>query len=398
MSVAEGQRPANIISRVQNILLRPSAEWDVIDAEPATTQSLILGYAAIVAAIPAIGRLVWGFEPHCFSIVIASGCVAWNPAFVVASAIAYYLVALVGVFLVGLIIDALAPSFEGAKSPTQAMKVAVYSCTAGWLAGALVIVPWVGGLLSLFGLYSLYLLYLGLPRLMKAPQDKALGYTAVVVILAIVVFLIAGAVAGSVAAMGAIGGNMMSPAAPATGTLRLGGATVDLGKMEAAAKQMEAASRRAKEGGGEVQAVDPQRLKALLPDNLAGAPRTEVEAASGGAGGMNGSNARAVYEAGARRITLSVTDLAAAGAFTAMAGAINVNTDKETPSGYEKVSTVGGRLTTERYDNQDRSGEYSILVGNRFHISAEGSGVSMDDLKAAVAAVGPDRVAAMANG
>jgi hypothetical protein len=80
-----------------------------------------------------------------------------------------------------------------------------------------------------------------------------------------------------------------------------------------------------------------------------------------------------------------------------MAGAISVSTDKETPTGYEKVSTAGGRLTTERYDNRDRRGEYTIVVANRFSISAQGSGVSMDDLKAAVAAVGPERVAAMAS-
>jgi hypothetical protein len=34
------------------------------------------------------------------------------------------------------------------------------------------------------GLYSLYLLYSGLPVLMKVPQDKAAGYTLVVVIWA----------------------------------------------------------------------------------------------------------------------------------------------------------------------------------------------------------------------
>lgn len=49
-------------------------------------------------------------------------------------------------------------------------------------------------------MYGLYLLYLGLPVLMKVPQDKALGYTVVVVIVAIVLFVIAGMVVGALAA------------------------------------------------------------------------------------------------------------------------------------------------------------------------------------------------------
>jgi hypothetical protein len=77
---------------------------------------------------------------------------------------------------------------------------------------------------------------------------------------------------------------------------------------------------------------------------------------------------------------------------------VNVQEDRETATGYEKVQTINGRLTTEKYDNQDKSGEFSIIVASRFVISAEGSGVSMDALKAAVASVGPDKLEALAHG
>ena len=51
-------------------------------------------------------------------------------------------------------------------------------------------------MLGILGLYSLYLLYLGLPVLMKAPQEKALGYTVVVIIAAVVLVVLVGLVAG----------------------------------------------------------------------------------------------------------------------------------------------------------------------------------------------------------
>jgi hypothetical protein len=46
------------------------------------------------------------------------------------------------------------------------------------------------------GLYSLYLLYLGLPVLMKSPREKAMAYTAVVILAAIVLFMVIGVIAG----------------------------------------------------------------------------------------------------------------------------------------------------------------------------------------------------------
>ena len=93
-----------------------------------------------------------------------------------------------------------------------------------------------------------------------------------------------------------------------------------------------------------------------------------------------------------------MVDLAAAGGFAAMASAVHAESDKETATGYDKEGTVNGRWTTERYDTQSKDGEYSILVGNRFEVDAEGSGIAMDDLKSAVGAVGPDRLEALAHG
>ena len=89
--------------------------------------------------------------------------------------------AIVSVFVLSLIINALAPT-SAAEEQRQAFKVAVYSYTPAWIAGVLQILPLLGILAILAGLYGLYLLYLGLPQLMKCPQDKAIGYTVVVVV------------------------------------------------------------------------------------------------------------------------------------------------------------------------------------------------------------------------
>ena len=48
----------SLISRVQNILLKPKEEWGVIDAEPATVQGIFTSYVMILAAIGPIAGLV----------------------------------------------------------------------------------------------------------------------------------------------------------------------------------------------------------------------------------------------------------------------------------------------------------------------------------------------------
>jgi len=398
MSVVGSTRSQGLIARAIGILARPKSEWDVIAPEAATTQGLILGYAAILAALPAIARAVHGLMPHCFFGV----CYTPNPMFVIVGAIVSYVISVAGVFVVGIIIDALAPNFGGEKNPVQAMKVAVYSWTAAWLAGIFIIIPWIGGVFALVGLYSLYLLYVGIPKLMKSPESQSLVYTVVVIVLAVVVFIVGGAIAGAVGGLGMVGASSLTNPGQLSGTLNINGGdgsrgSVDLGKLQSAAQQFAAQAKAQQQGGPDkIVAVDPDKLKSLLPDNVGGAPRTEIQASS--ASGVAASNAEATYSNNDVHVTVTVTDLGIARSLTAFATALNVQSDKQTATGYEKVSTINGRLTKESYDNQSKSGDFSVIVANRFSVEAQGSGVPIDTLKAAVAAVGPDRLEGLAHG
>ena len=63
-----------------------------------------------------------------------------------------------------------------------------------WIGGVFALIPALNLVTLLFSLYSVVLLYVGLPILMKVPKDRAMGYTAVVIIVAIVIFVIGQAV------------------------------------------------------------------------------------------------------------------------------------------------------------------------------------------------------------
>lgn len=391
-AVEPGSASSGLVDRVKSILLKPVETWTVIDAEPATVGGLYRGYIVPLAAIPAvcafIGAVVFGHS--------ALG-VTFRPGILpsLMSALVTYVMSLVMVYVLALIIEALAPSFDGQKDRIQALKVAAYSYTAAWVAGVLQIFPPLAIVAALLGLYSLYLLYLGLPKLMKAPDDKALGYTVVTVIVAIVLSIIIGVVAGAVGATGAMTAGLFADSGAVSGSVNVNGQNVDLGAIEAKTKQLEAMAKQMESGEG-AEATDPEVLKAYLPAAVAGFSRTELTTGSGGAAGMAGSSANGSYQKGDARMTLSVTDLGAAGALAGMASAFNVQSSTESEGRYEKIGKVDGRMTSETYDSAAKHGEYSVLVADRFMVAAEGDGVSMADLKAAVASVGVTRLEGLA--
>ncbi|MFH1034404.1 MAG: Yip1 family protein [Pseudomonadota bacterium] len=180
----------NLVERVKGILLQPKSEWQVIAAEPGTPQNLYPSYIIPLAAIGpvanVIGLAVVGMN-------MMGGHIRLGLMGALAYALVSFLLMLVFVYVLGLIIDALAPAFQAQKSPSQAFKVAAYCMTPGWLAGVFGILP---GFLAILGfllsLYGIYLLYLGILTLMRPTQEKAVIYTLVVIVPSVVIMMAMG--------------------------------------------------------------------------------------------------------------------------------------------------------------------------------------------------------------
>lgn len=182
-----------LIDRVKNILLTPKTEWPTIAAEAATVQSIFVNYVLILAAI---GPL---------ALAIATGFLGFE------FAILRYVIALVITLLLALIVDAIAPAFGGEKNFVQSLKLTAYSLTAAWVAGILLLLPWIGAVIALFALiYSCYTFYLGAPVLKKCTPEKAVGFVVVVIVCGIVLGyvlnrLLLSLVLGGVAGMSGFG-------------------------------------------------------------------------------------------------------------------------------------------------------------------------------------------------
>lgn len=428
-----------LLARIKGILLSPSTEWPRIAAEPATAGSIYMGYVAPLAAIGVIagfiGHILIGvnvpFVGHMRTGVFAG----------LATAILGFLLSFLSVFLVAWLVDVLAPTFGGQRDSLRALKVTAYSYTPAWVAGILHIIPALGVLAALAGLYGLYLLYLGLPVLMQCPKDKSVGYTVVLVICAIVIWVVIGAlstcaIAGlgfiGLGAMSSVGGNNVA-SADAAGVLsnvfggktdadraRVGEALSQLQRMGEQAERADKSSRAAPAasssgpnsaadmttalnavgqimtGGKDVQPIDFRKLKEMLPETLQGMRRNEASGQSGEAMGIKGSSATARYSDGANAsLHVEIADMGSLSGLAGLAAKFDPNMEKETDSGYERTTKVNGQLVHERYDRRAKSGEVSILIGDRISVVVDGSGVDAGALKSALKEIDLSKLAAL---
>jgi len=176
----------NVVERVKTILVTPKTEWQAIETEPGDPVYLFTNYVAILAAIPAVAGFIGMtiFGRNIFGSLVY--------------AIVSYLLTFVVVYVVALIADALAPTFGARKDQPSALKLVVYSMTPAWVAGVFLLIPPLAILIFLGALYGLYLFWLGVPALMKAPAEKSVPYTAVVVVCAIVVSVVLWWIVGQV--------------------------------------------------------------------------------------------------------------------------------------------------------------------------------------------------------
>lgn len=395
----------SIVDRAKNILLSPRTEWPVIQAEPSTIQGIYRNYLVYLAAIPAIATLI-GMSLIGFGMMGVSVRVPFTSG--LANAILGYALTLGMIYVLALVVDALAPTFKGEKNQLAAFKLVAYGSTASLVSGIVYLLPSLGIIAILGALYSIYLFYVGLPVLMKCPPEKALPYTAVLLVCGFIASLIIGAISAM--------------ALPGHQAIRMGGGgpdiairtpqgevTLNTSKMEEMARRMEEASKKMEQasksgdseavgkaaadvfaalGGGQArEPMAPADLKVLLPESVAGLTRTTWEAQSGGAMGVKGSTASASYGGdGDRKVKLEIIDSGGLAGLLSVATWMNMTGERETPESVERVYKQGTRTLRERTTRRG-SNEYTVVLQNGLVISAEGGNVDLPTLKKTVESI-----------
>lgn len=193
----------DIMARVQGILLRPKEEWVKIKEEPMPVSQLFSSYVLILAAIPAVAQFIGlGLVGRRVPFV---GLYRYGIGTGLLYAVLLYVFTVVSVYIFGIIINALAPTFSSEKNLDNAMKLAVFSMTPSWVASVLYIIPFLGILVILASLYGIYLLYLGfMTPVMNTPKEKAVGYLVVSIVVAVVLMVVVAIILGAIFAVGGV--------------------------------------------------------------------------------------------------------------------------------------------------------------------------------------------------
>jgi len=172
----------NLVERAKNMIVSPKTEWNSVAAEEPNIQQILIGYVLPLALIPTLAAIIgWG----------AIGILGFTSfTYGIAMGLVQLINAFLSVLVAGFVIDALAGSFSSTKNMGRAVQLVAYSMTPIWVFGILNIIPAIGWLSFLLGLYSLYLIYLGLTPLMKTPEDKKAVYMIVSIVILVAVYWI----------------------------------------------------------------------------------------------------------------------------------------------------------------------------------------------------------------
>jgi Yip1 domain len=411
-----------IVARAKAMLLTPRAEWPVAAAEPDTISGVYTGYILLLAAIPVLVSFLASTVIGVSVPLLGTYRVGITAA--LTGAVVRYALSLAGVYIVAIIVDALAPTFGAEKNPVQALKTVAYSYTAYWVVSILGIIPGLGLLAALGGgIYSIYLLNMGLPYTMKCPTDKTVGYTALTVVITIIVGVVVSLILAALGGLGlgvgrgltgygqpsVTGSSSFAPGTPGAALQNWSqrvkaasdqaAAAQKSGDKDAQAKAMGALVGTALGNNGKVESLAPDRIRTFLPDAVGSLKRTQLQVERNGAMGMQVSTATGTYsDGGQHTVTVVITDTGSLkGVFGFASGWAGVEQESQTDTGYDKLYKNGGQLIHEKWDSKNSSGEYGVVVADRFSVTAQGSADRIDDLKSDVASVNLPGLEALRN-
>jgi hypothetical protein len=387
---------AALLQRVLDILMRPRDTWLQIDAEDGNPARIYLGYLVFLAAIPAVA----GFIGYSLIGVGAFGISVRVPVVQgLVSMVVGYVLSLAMVYVLALIANMLAPRFQAQQDMGSAFKLVAYASTAGMLGGVFSILPSLAMLGLLAALYSVYLIYSGIPVLMKAPQEKAVGYTAALVVCGILAGIVVG-LATSLVTPGArgLGAGMAGMGDTGSVTMKVPGTDIkiDTGRLEEASRKMEeaqakgdtqAAAKAATEmmgaalGGKGGEPFAPKLLRDTLPERVGDLPRTAIEARSESAMGMQFTHVSAQYTHEDKELEIQIQDLGAVPALRmAMAGWATTTAESENADEVERIYRQGDTTIKESYRKDGSSSDVALMLPNGVMVQAYGR-LPVEDLK-----------------
>lgn len=167
-----------VFNRARNLIINAKAEWNIIQSEALTKETIVKSYAIPLILLMAVCSLLG-------SLVMGSGL--W---FAIIKALGVFGFSYFGMHVSTIIIHELTSSFNSKKDLNTTFKLVVYSFTAQFIVSAIVYLWPPMSMLNVFGLFSIYLFWEGSSILLETPEDNKVGFVVVSALVIVGVFAI----------------------------------------------------------------------------------------------------------------------------------------------------------------------------------------------------------------
>ena len=176
-----------MLQHALGLFINPRKEWTKIRDENCTVGKCYCSYVFLLASIPPIsgyfGTTLHGWE------IGTREAIKLSPDSALTIAIIYYLVMLVGVFSMGFMIHFMSKTYGATQTLPRCITLAAYVATPLFLVGIFELFPilWLNFVIGLPALvYSVYLLYLGVPIIMKIPEEQGFLFSSAILAVGMV--------------------------------------------------------------------------------------------------------------------------------------------------------------------------------------------------------------------
>lgn len=180
-----------MIGNALGLLFKPKTQWQAIADKDSFTLFPSVLYTVILAVIPAVA---WLYGVTKIGWAVGDGDrvrMTWDSATVII--ILFYLAMVVSVCAIGFMIHWMSKTYGTDSSTAKGIAIAGFAATPLFIAGAVGFLPvfWLALLIGVSAVsYAVYLLYLGIPIVMKIPEERGFLFSSAVIAICLVILIV----------------------------------------------------------------------------------------------------------------------------------------------------------------------------------------------------------------
>jgi len=172
------------------LMLQPSQQWrQIAELPPATLKTMML-FPCIMALLPAIA---WHYGTTAVGWTVGDGdAIKLTPDSALQIVILFYLAMIGAVAVIGYFIHWMADTYGADSTFVKGIVITGFTATPLFLAGAVGFYPvlWLDMLIGTVATcWAVYLLYLGIPIVMKIPEERGFLFSSAVIAICLVMLI-----------------------------------------------------------------------------------------------------------------------------------------------------------------------------------------------------------------